>query len=59
MCLIKNINKYSVLQVFLATLTNLQMRDYLSDVDTWRLFANLNELCLVRPYMYIYYIRLD
>ncbi|XP_029552602.1 pleckstrin homology domain-containing family G member 7 [Salmo trutta] len=34
-------------EVFLATLTNLQMRDYLSDVDTWRLFANLNELCLV------------
>uniref|UniRef100_A0A8C7CZ05 Pleckstrin homology domain containing, family G (with RhoGef domain) member 7 n=1 Tax=Oncorhynchus kisutch TaxID=8019 RepID=A0A8C7CZ05_ONCKI len=34
-------------EVFLATLTNLQMRDYLSDVDTWRMFANLNELCLV------------
>uniref|UniRef100_UPI0037E76935 pleckstrin homology domain-containing family G member 7 n=1 Tax=Semicossyphus pulcher TaxID=241346 RepID=UPI0037E76935 len=34
-------------EVFLATLTNLQMRNCLSDVDSWRLFANLNELCLV------------
>ncbi|KAI3371451.1 hypothetical protein L3Q82_024048, partial [Scortum barcoo] len=34
-------------EVFLATLTNLQMRNYLTDVDSWRLFANLNELCLV------------
>nr|XP_019969609.1 PREDICTED: pleckstrin homology domain-containing family G member 7 [Paralichthys olivaceus] len=34
-------------EVFLATLTNLQMRNSLTDVDTWRLFANLNELCLV------------
>ncbi|XP_068578979.1 pleckstrin homology domain-containing family G member 7 isoform X2 [Cebidichthys violaceus] len=34
-------------EVFLATLTNLQMRNCLADVDSWRLFANLNELCLV------------
>uniref|UniRef100_A0A673WL19 Pleckstrin homology domain containing, family G (with RhoGef domain) member 7 n=1 Tax=Salmo trutta TaxID=8032 RepID=A0A673WL19_SALTR len=34
-------------EVFLAMLTNLQMRDCLPDVDSWRLFANLNELCLV------------
>ncbi|XP_075998333.1 pleckstrin homology domain-containing family G member 7 isoform X2 [Genypterus blacodes] len=34
-------------EVFLATLTNLQRRSCLTDVDTWRLFANLNELCLV------------
>ncbi|XP_070763723.1 pleckstrin homology domain-containing family G member 7 [Enoplosus armatus] len=34
-------------EVFLATLTNLQMRNCLTDVDFWRLFANLNELCLV------------
>uniref|UniRef100_A0A3B4Z1S1 Pleckstrin homology domain containing, family G (with RhoGef domain) member 7 n=1 Tax=Seriola lalandi dorsalis TaxID=1841481 RepID=A0A3B4Z1S1_SERLL len=34
-------------EVFLATLTNLQMRNCLTDVDSWRLFANLNELCLV------------
>ncbi|KAK9516862.1 hypothetical protein VZT92_024771 [Zoarces viviparus] len=34
-------------EVFLATLTNLQMRSCLADVDSWRLFANLNELCLV------------
>ncbi|KAM6960952.1 pleckstrin homology domain-containing family G member 7 [Aplochiton taeniatus] len=34
-------------EVFLATLTNLQMRDCLPDVDSWGLFANLNELCLV------------
>lgn len=34
-------------EVFLATLTNLQMRSCLTDIDSWRLFANLNELCLV------------
>uniref|UniRef100_A0A3B4ZWW2 Pleckstrin homology domain containing, family G (with RhoGef domain) member 7 n=1 Tax=Stegastes partitus TaxID=144197 RepID=A0A3B4ZWW2_9TELE len=34
-------------EVFLATLTNLQLRNCLTDVDSWRLFANLNELCLV------------
>eukprot|EP00064_Thunnus_orientalis_P023382 superscaffoldBa00008786_g23621 len=34
-------------EVFLATLTNLQTRNCLTDVDLWRLFANLNELCLV------------
>ncbi|XP_041652022.1 pleckstrin homology domain-containing family G member 7 [Cheilinus undulatus] len=34
-------------EVFLATLTDLQMRNCLTDVDSWRLFANLNELCLV------------
>lgn len=34
-------------EVFLATLTNLHMRNCLTDVDSWRLFANLNELCLV------------
>lgn len=34
-------------EVFLTTLTNLQPRGCLSDVDTWRLFANLKELCLV------------
>ncbi|KAL0968458.1 hypothetical protein UPYG_G00267160 [Umbra pygmaea] len=34
-------------EVFLATLTNLQLRRCLSDVDSWRLFGNLNELCLV------------
>ncbi|KAM3609201.1 uncharacterized protein V6R79_010995 [Siganus canaliculatus] len=34
-------------EVFSATLTNLQTRNCLTDVDVWRLFANLNELCLV------------
>ncbi|XP_039990144.1 pleckstrin homology domain-containing family G member 7 [Xiphias gladius] len=34
-------------EVFLATLINLQTRNCLTDVDSWRLFANLNELCLV------------
>ncbi|XP_010888610.2 pleckstrin homology domain-containing family G member 7 [Esox lucius] len=34
-------------EVFLGTLTNLQMSGCLSDLDSWRLFANLNELCLV------------
>ncbi|XP_019749511.1 pleckstrin homology domain-containing family G member 7 [Hippocampus comes] len=34
-------------EVFLATLTNLQMRTCLADIDAWRLFANLSELCLV------------
>ncbi|XP_062419081.1 pleckstrin homology domain-containing family G member 7 [Pungitius pungitius] len=34
-------------EVFSATLTNLQARHCLADVDSWRLFANLNELCLV------------
>ncbi|CAN9499161.1 unnamed protein product [Ophioblennius macclurei] len=34
-------------EVFSATLSNLQTRNCLSDVDLWRLFANLNELCLV------------
>ncbi|XP_058502370.1 pleckstrin homology domain-containing family G member 7 [Solea solea] len=34
-------------EVFLATLTNLHIRNSLADVETWRLFANLNELCLV------------
>ncbi|KAJ8002998.1 hypothetical protein DPEC_G00164800 [Dallia pectoralis] len=34
-------------EVFLSTLTNLQTRSCLSDLDSWRLFANLNELCLV------------
>ncbi|KAM9375621.1 pleckstrin homology domain-containing family G member 7 isoform 1-T3 [Pholidichthys leucotaenia] len=34
-------------EVFLATLTNLQLKQCLTDVDSWRLFANLKELCLV------------
>ncbi|XP_063052482.1 pleckstrin homology domain-containing family G member 7 isoform X2 [Engraulis encrasicolus] len=34
-------------EVFLTTLDDLHMRDCLQDIDTWRLFANLNELCLV------------
>nr|XP_057930831.1 pleckstrin homology domain-containing family G member 7 [Doryrhamphus excisus] len=34
-------------EVFLATLTNLQTRNCLLDIDSWRLFANLSELCLV------------
>ncbi|KAM9854035.1 pleckstrin homology domain-containing family G member 7 [Aulostomus maculatus] len=34
-------------EVFSATLTSLQTRNCLPDVDSWRLFANLNELCLV------------
>ncbi|XP_076840936.1 pleckstrin homology domain-containing family G member 7 [Brachyhypopomus gauderio] len=34
-------------EVFLSPLTNLQMRECLQDIDTWMLFANLNELCLV------------
>ncbi|XP_031420138.1 pleckstrin homology domain-containing family G member 7 [Clupea harengus] len=34
-------------EVFLTTLSDLQMRDCLQDIDSWRLFANLNELCLV------------
>ncbi|XP_052437517.1 pleckstrin homology domain-containing family G member 7 isoform X2 [Carassius gibelio] len=34
-------------EVFLTTLTDLQMTECLHDIDSWRLFANLNELCLV------------
>ncbi|KAJ4938086.1 hypothetical protein JOQ06_002712 [Pogonophryne albipinna] len=34
-------------EVFLASLTNLQMTNCLADIESWRLFANLNELCLV------------
>ncbi|XP_059917430.1 pleckstrin homology domain-containing family G member 7 isoform X1 [Gadus macrocephalus] len=34
-------------EVFLATLENLQARHCLVDLDPWRLFANINELCLV------------
>ncbi|XP_068595978.1 pleckstrin homology domain-containing family G member 7 [Brachionichthys hirsutus] len=34
-------------EVFSATLTDLQVRNYLRDIDSWRLFANLKELCLV------------
>ncbi|XP_023664724.2 pleckstrin homology domain-containing family G member 7 isoform X1 [Paramormyrops kingsleyae] len=34
-------------QVFLVSLANLQENDCLQDVDPWKLFANLNELCLV------------
>ncbi|KAM3870659.1 pleckstrin homology domain-containing family G member 7 [Diretmus argenteus] len=34
-------------EVFLVTLSNLQTRNCLTDVDSWRLFGNLNELCLV------------
>ncbi|XP_034161335.2 pleckstrin homology domain-containing family G member 7 isoform X2 [Pangasianodon hypophthalmus] len=34
-------------EVFLNTLSDLQMRDCLQDIDSWALFANLNELCLV------------
>lgn len=34
-------------EVFMATLTNLQLRNCLTDIDSWRLFANLNELSLV------------
>ncbi|MGH0122238.1 UNVERIFIED_CONTAM: hypothetical protein FKN15_010986 [Acipenser sinensis] len=33
-------------EVFLSTLNSLQSSDCLLDVDVWRLFANLNELCL-------------
>lgn len=39
----------SACQLFSATLSSLQMKNCLADVDSWRLFANLNELCLVRP----------
>lgn len=35
-------------QVFLVTLSNLQLRNCLTDVNVWSLFANVNELCLVR-----------
>ncbi|XP_051953751.1 pleckstrin homology domain-containing family G member 7 isoform X2 [Xyrauchen texanus] len=34
-------------EVFLTTLSDLQLRECLQDIDSWRLFANLNELCLV------------
>ncbi|XP_046721086.1 pleckstrin homology domain-containing family G member 7 isoform X2 [Silurus meridionalis] len=34
-------------EVFLSTLTELQIRECLQDIDSWALFANLNELCLV------------
>uniref|UniRef100_A0A3P9PYI9 Pleckstrin homology domain containing, family G (with RhoGef domain) member 7 n=1 Tax=Poecilia reticulata TaxID=8081 RepID=A0A3P9PYI9_POERE len=34
-------------EVFSATLMNLQQNNCLTDVDSWSLFANLNELCLV------------
>uniref|UniRef100_A0A3B3BYE6 Pleckstrin homology domain containing, family G (with RhoGef domain) member 7 n=1 Tax=Oryzias melastigma TaxID=30732 RepID=A0A3B3BYE6_ORYME len=33
-------------EVFLVTLTNLQLRNCLTDVNAWSLFANVNELCL-------------
>ncbi|KAI5623917.1 pleckstrin-likey domain-containing family G member 7 isoform X1, partial [Silurus asotus] len=33
-------------EVFLSTLTELQIRECLQDIDSWALFANLNELCL-------------
>lgn len=34
-------------ELFSATLTNLQQNNCLTDVDSWSLFANLKELCLV------------
>ncbi|XP_054893864.1 pleckstrin homology domain-containing family G member 7 [Poeciliopsis prolifica] len=34
-------------EVFSSTLMNLQQNSCLTDVDSWSLFANLNELCLV------------
>ncbi|XP_030646216.1 pleckstrin homology domain-containing family G member 7 [Chanos chanos] len=34
-------------EVFLTPLDELKMRDCFQDIDSWRLFANLNELCLV------------
>uniref|UniRef100_A0A3B3XN01 Pleckstrin homology domain containing, family G (with RhoGef domain) member 7 n=1 Tax=Poecilia mexicana TaxID=48701 RepID=A0A3B3XN01_9TELE len=34
-------------EVFSATLMNLQQNNCLMDVDSWSLFANLNELCLI------------
>ncbi|XP_056138145.1 pleckstrin homology domain-containing family G member 7 isoform X2 [Lampris incognitus] len=34
-------------EVFLTTLSNLQTRNCLCDVESWRLFANLGELCMV------------
>uniref|UniRef100_A0A8C4S0Z8 Pleckstrin homology domain containing, family G (with RhoGef domain) member 7 n=1 Tax=Erpetoichthys calabaricus TaxID=27687 RepID=A0A8C4S0Z8_ERPCA len=34
-------------EVFLSTLTTLQSGECLLDVDTWRLFANVKDLCLV------------
>ncbi|XP_028264597.1 pleckstrin homology domain-containing family G member 7 [Parambassis ranga] len=34
-------------EVFLVTLTNLQLRNCLTEIDSWGLFANLNELSLV------------
>ncbi|XP_043943588.1 pleckstrin homology domain-containing family G member 7 [Protopterus annectens] len=34
-------------EVFLKTLKCLQESDFLLDVDSWRLFANMDELCLV------------
>uniref|UniRef100_A0A3P9LHU4 Pleckstrin homology domain containing, family G (with RhoGef domain) member 7 n=1 Tax=Oryzias latipes TaxID=8090 RepID=A0A3P9LHU4_ORYLA len=34
-------------EVFLVTLSNLQLRNCLTDVNVWSLFANVNELCLV------------
>ncbi|KAG2460120.1 PKHG7 protein, partial [Polypterus senegalus] len=33
-------------EVFLSTLTTLQSSECLLDVDTWRLFANVKDLCL-------------
>ncbi|TRY92267.1 hypothetical protein DNTS_007053 [Danionella cerebrum] len=38
---------FQTYKVFLTTLTVLQRREYLLDIDSWGLFANLNELCLV------------
>ncbi|XP_027017229.1 pleckstrin homology domain-containing family G member 7 isoform X2 [Tachysurus fulvidraco] len=34
-------------EVFLTPLSDLQMRDCLQDIESWALFGNLNELCLV------------
>ncbi|KAI4901641.1 hypothetical protein NFI96_012816 [Prochilodus magdalenae] len=34
-------------EVFLTPLSDLQLQECLQDIDSWRLFANLNELCLV------------
>lgn len=46
-CSINHALSVACVQVFMTTLSDLQTRECLQDTDSWTLFANLNELCLV------------
>lgn len=54
MCSFKHALPAVCVQVFLTTLSDLQMRECLQDIDSWTLFANLNELCLVQNILMYY-----